>query len=321
MKRAVEHKQSFVYTQWIVVVGEIMDIRELECFIEVCKHMNFTKAGKVLHFSQQGISKVIGRLEAELGVPLFYRTKTKLELTEYGLYFYPRAQKLFSEYQLIQREMHTFIEQNDEKLRLAMPKGMTWDLIGATLINFYNNHPDINFELSQMDEYECEEALLKRRVDMGFCVAPVLSEEFEIHASYKLKTYYMVSEKNPLSEKEKLALIELKDQKFLGFGINNKGHDRLVDYCHNAGYEPEQFAEVSDMRMLQQMVKNNLGVGFYVGSDKKNVHLDGIKIIEDENEDWPWEILLVTLKDHCLKPLEKSFIDEFDKWKTEGSLH
>ena len=61
-----------------------MDIRQIEYFVEVAKQLSFTKAAATLHVSQPSISKAIQNFEAELGVPLFYRSSKRLELTDAG---------------------------------------------------------------------------------------------------------------------------------------------------------------------------------------------------------------------------------------------
>ena len=61
-----------------------MDIRQIEYFVEVAKQLSFTKAAATLHVSQPSISKAIQNVEAELGVPLFYRSSKQLELTDAG---------------------------------------------------------------------------------------------------------------------------------------------------------------------------------------------------------------------------------------------
>lgn len=72
-----------------------MDIRHLEYFTEVAKHLSFTKASQTLHVTQPSISKAIKNLEGELGVPLFYRSSKQLELTDAGKAVLINAKEVF----------------------------------------------------------------------------------------------------------------------------------------------------------------------------------------------------------------------------------
>ena len=48
-----------------------MDVRDLEVFLSVAKHLNYTRAGDEVHLSQPSVSVRVRQLEAELEVKLF----------------------------------------------------------------------------------------------------------------------------------------------------------------------------------------------------------------------------------------------------------
>ncbi|KMZ54426.1 LysR family transcriptional regulator [Dorea sp. D27] len=291
-----------------------MDIQDLNCFVTVCKYKNFTRAGKELHFSQQAVSKIIKHLEASLGVPLFIRGHSKLRLTEYGTYLYPMAKNLCDEFQVLNNNMSAFIARDNGKLRIAIPRGMTWELIGEQLQSFYNHHTDAQLLITQTDDLGVENALLDGSADIGFCIAPISLESFVIHKTCRADTYYMISTLNPLSEKDTLSIRDMRKEKFIGFGAQNKGHDTLKHYCEAEGFEPVLYAEVEDMNILYQMVRENRGIGFYVGYPEKASPIDGIKLVRDTSAGWYWEIILATGRHHELRPVDKAFIKEFHDW-------
>lgn len=294
--------------------GLLMDIQDLKCFITVCKYMNFTKAGSELHFTQQGVSKIIKQMECSLGVPLFVRENSKLRLTEYGTYLYPMAKNLCDEFKILNENMDSFIARDNGKLRIAIPRGMTWELIGSQLQSFYNHYTDAQLLISQTDDIGVEKALLEGTADIGFCIAPISSESFTIHKVCRADTYYMISTQNPLSQKDKLSIRDMRKEKFIGFGAQNKGHDTLKRFCESEGFEPVLYAEVDDMNILYQMVRENRGIGFYVGYPEKISPIEGIKLVRDVSEGWYWEIILATSAHHELRPIDKAFIKEFHDW-------
>lgn len=64
-----------------------MNTVQLECFVSVAEHLNFSRASESLHVSQPADSHQIQTLENELGVKLFKRTSKSVELTEEGMLF------------------------------------------------------------------------------------------------------------------------------------------------------------------------------------------------------------------------------------------
>lgn len=69
-----------------------MNTVQLECFVTVAEHLNFSKASRVLRITQPAVSHQIQTLEEELGVKLFNRTSKSVTLTQEGISFFADAQ-------------------------------------------------------------------------------------------------------------------------------------------------------------------------------------------------------------------------------------
>lgn len=65
----------------------IIDTFQIECFLSVAEHLNFTIAANNLFISQPAISRKVATLEKELGVILVDRTSRELKLTKEGEYY------------------------------------------------------------------------------------------------------------------------------------------------------------------------------------------------------------------------------------------
>lgn len=72
----------------------IMNTTQLECFLSVAKHLNYTKAANEIKKTQPAITHSIKTLEDELGFPLFERTNKSVALTKEGILFLPDAEKI-----------------------------------------------------------------------------------------------------------------------------------------------------------------------------------------------------------------------------------
>lgn len=74
-----------------------MNILKYMAFIKTAEYGSFTKAAEVLHYSQSGISRMIGDLEKEWRVTLLERSRWGVSLTSDGSRLLARAQKLCEE--------------------------------------------------------------------------------------------------------------------------------------------------------------------------------------------------------------------------------
>ena len=73
-----------------------MELRHLKSFVAVAEELHFAKTANRLRLAQSSLSKQIRLLEEELGFPLFYRTKQKVELLDAGHVLLDEARRMGS---------------------------------------------------------------------------------------------------------------------------------------------------------------------------------------------------------------------------------
>lgn len=73
-----------------------MDSESLRTFVAIHRCGGFARASQALHLSQPAISRRIGLLEHELGVPLFERMASGVVLSEAGRVLLPHAERALS---------------------------------------------------------------------------------------------------------------------------------------------------------------------------------------------------------------------------------
>ena len=76
-----------------------MDFRKMEAFFTIANTGKFIDAAEKLFISQSSLSKQMSQLEGELGVKLFKKTRSGVQLTQAGQDFYTYVRKALPEYQ------------------------------------------------------------------------------------------------------------------------------------------------------------------------------------------------------------------------------
>src|SRR5690606_27869173 len=84
-----------------------IELRNLRYFIAVAQELHFGRAAARLHTSQPPLTERIKRLEEELGVMLFERTKRSVRITAAGSALFLEAQRILGDveglYQVVRR--------------------------------------------------------------------------------------------------------------------------------------------------------------------------------------------------------------------------
>src|SRR5205085_553560 len=91
----------------------------LETFLEVARLEHLGKAAQALQSEQSTVSRTIGRLEDEVGVPLFQRIGRSIRLTQAGQRFVGRAQKMVGEMRDAVAEAEGTVSPETGDVRLA----------------------------------------------------------------------------------------------------------------------------------------------------------------------------------------------------------
>src|ERR1044071_9889102 len=73
-----------------------MDVRDLQIFLSVAKHLNYTRAAEEVNLSQPSVSVRMRELERDLGTKLLEQLGKRVALTEAGQLLVPYATRLIA---------------------------------------------------------------------------------------------------------------------------------------------------------------------------------------------------------------------------------
>ena len=124
-----------------------MNTVQLECFVSVAEHLNFSRASESLDVSQPAVSHQIQTLENELGVKLFKRTSKIVELTEEGMLFLADARYILkTTFEAKERlSKHTHLTSFDIGCHSSLELNLLPDALRQLKQKFPNVRPSIHF--------------------------------------------------------------------------------------------------------------------------------------------------------------------------------
>lgn len=128
-------------------------LQELTVFVRVGESGSFTRAAHDMNLSQPSVSRIIGELEARLGVKLLLRTTRRLTLTAAGETFLERARDVLAGLDEAE-DAARGIDSLRGTIRVALPVVFGMREVIPRLPEFLARHPLLRMDLRVSDAYQ-----------------------------------------------------------------------------------------------------------------------------------------------------------------------
>jgi len=125
-------------------------LQELQVFVRAAESGSFSRAARELSLSQPSVSRIIGELEARLGVTLLLRTTRRITVTDAGALFLDRAREILSQVEDAE-DAARGLDSLRGTIRLAIPIVYGTREIIPRLPKFLETHPLLRVELMVVD--------------------------------------------------------------------------------------------------------------------------------------------------------------------------
>ena len=125
-------------------------LQELAVFVRAAESGSFSRAARELGLSQPSVSRLVGNLEARLGVTLLLRTTRRITVTDAGVLFLDRAREILAELEDAEHAARG-VDSLRGIIRLALPVVYGTREIIPRLAGFLAAHPLLQVEMAVAD--------------------------------------------------------------------------------------------------------------------------------------------------------------------------
>lgn len=158
--------------------AEDMDLRQVRAFIVLAEELHFGRAAKRLHIEQSPLSRIIRKLEAELGVTLLKRSPREVRLTCEGRIFLEETQRIVSTVDQAHARMRSSTAGYQGTLRIALSGGLGPARLSELLALCRDEAPDVQVRLFELPLDRLMSGLNADLFDAGLTLASDVTEEF-----------------------------------------------------------------------------------------------------------------------------------------------
>jgi len=241
-----------------------MTLTELRYIIAVADEKHFGRAASKCFVSQPTLSIGVKRLEDELGVTLFERSKTGVHLTAVAEQLVEKARKIL-------HEVESFKELSDHvkdpflaPLRVGAIYTIGPYLFPALLPALKTAEPRMKLYIEESFTGTLRQMLKKGQLDAIIVALPFTEPDIEVHELYTEPFEVLLPSNHPWASESSIPPKQLHTEHVLLLGEGHCFRDQVIDACpalsRSAHERNNLVAEGSSLETLRHMVASGLGV-------------------------------------------------------------
>ena len=230
-------------------------------FVAVAEELNFRRAAERCHITQPALSRRIRRLEEELSITLFHRTKREVKLTEAGSAFLGPVREGLESIYSGARDLRR-MSDTQNTLTLGAVEYANFPFLPEIMKRFNERHPDVPIVRRDLQPKEQVEALRRGELDVSFHGAPNRSKDLSYIPVMPARWSIALPTDHRLAESQDVALQDLEGEPLIMFPrfTNPELYDWIVRRLQEAGVEPRIVQESTQLHAALNLVAAGLGL-------------------------------------------------------------
>lgn len=187
------------------------DLRLLRAAVAVREAGSVTAAARRLNMSQPALSRLLGTLEDQLGLPLFERVQRQLRPASQALPFLDRAATLLIEAERLGTLATALVSGQRAAIRIVAVPNVAMGLLQGALRRFACSHPDIEVQVAVRFRPDLLRELENGAADFGLTVLPVGNKGLRVRPFHEARAICLLPARHPAARRRIITPVDLQD--------------------------------------------------------------------------------------------------------------
>jgi len=210
-----------------------MTITQLKYVLAVAEHKNFTLAAEKCFVTQPTLSMQIQKVEEELDIQIFDRTKKPIQLTEIGLKIVNQSKNIVNEADRIQDIVDQQKGFIGGEFRLGIIPTIMPTLLPMFLNNFIKKYPKVKLIIEELNTNDIIEKLKNGHLDAAIAATPLEEEKIKEIVLYFEPFVAYVPENHQVFQKKEIEISDLNIDEILLLQDGHCFRDGILNLCKN----------------------------------------------------------------------------------------
>ena len=216
----------------------IMTITQLQYVLAVAEHKNFTLAADKCFVTQPTLSMQIQKVEEELNIQIFDRTKKPIQLTEIGQKIVNQAKNIVNEAD----RMKDIVEQQKGfiggEFKLGIIPTVMPTLLPMFLNTFVKKYPKVKLIIEELNTDDIILRLKNGNLDAAIAATPLNEEKLKEIVIYYEPFVAYIPEKHRIADKKEIEVSDLNLDEILLLQDGHCFRDGILNLCKNQDVAP-----------------------------------------------------------------------------------
>jgi DNA-binding transcriptional LysR family regulator len=239
-----------------------MNLQQIKYFLALADELHFWRTSEKIFITQSALSRHIKSIEGELGLELFERDKRNVKLTKAGEFLRDEYSRILTDFESVTRHAKQIAAGEMGTIRVGHPASIAFSVLPEFLRGLAQKHPGVVAQMIEVEATDVENALLTHRIDLAFNRELGRSNELAARLLMTENFALVVPASHSLSQKVRVDLRELEDEKFVLPSLDGKSEHvaQLNAIFREAGFSPQVRFESDFGATLLGLVAKGLGI-------------------------------------------------------------
>lgn len=210
-----------------------MTITQLQYVLAVAEYKNFTLAAEKCFVTQPTLSMQIQKVEEELGIQIFDRSKKPIQLTEIGQKIVNQAKNIVNEADRIKDIVDQQKGFVGGEFRLGIIPTIMPTLLPMFLKNFIKKYPKVNLIIEELNTDEIIFKLNNGHLDAAIAATPLNEEKIKEVVLYFEPFVAYIPENHEGFAKKEIEIADLNLDEILLLQDGHCFRDSILNLCKN----------------------------------------------------------------------------------------
>lgn len=257
-----------------------MTTQQLTYVIAVAECQSISKAAAKLYVTQPSLSQYIHSIEKQLGLKLFDRSVTPLQLTDAGRLYVEWARKILAMEESMNNAISDLMGLQTGSVRIGASPFRVRCLLARSIAAFHAKYPNIHLTIHEADMKQLRDQLTAGEIDFAIGTGDFEEKQFHVEVLAEERLYLGVAPDHPLTallpdplsaediiqgtpkylRQKPIDLTLAKDEKFVAANAGEFDLETLNAVCRKCDFTPDIAYSVETIETVFAFVCANMGI-------------------------------------------------------------